>query len=167
MTLSNLVPWRHKKHIPVRKEEQPVFALQNAVNDLFDRFFDQSPMIPSFGDFQMQKDSFVPKVDIRDTDKDIQVSAEVPGLDEKGIDISLSKDTLTIKGEKKSEFEDKKDGYHRIERSYGSFCRTIALPYEVEQDKVEAHYKHGILKVILPKTAKALKSRKKIEVNVT
>ncbi|MCL6582322.1 MAG: Hsp20/alpha crystallin family protein [bacterium] len=152
MTLKHLVPW----YSSPKSQHEPFFALQKEVNDLFERFFAlESPV----------GKSFTPKLDIKETEKDIQVMAEIPGVDEKDIEVTLHNGRLTISGEKKSEIEDKKEGYHRIERTYGSFCRTIPLPDEIDEDKVEATYKKGVLKVVLPKTAKAQEGKKKIKIN--
>jgi HSP20 family protein len=92
------------------------------------------------------------------------VKAEVPGLDPKDIDISLSDGLLTIKGEKKQEREEKEENYHLVERSYGAFTRSIQLPKEVQSDKISASYKNGVLKVTLPKSEEAKKKEVKIRV---
>ena len=98
-----------------------------------------------------------PDIDVSETDKNIEVTAELPGVDEKDVDVSLSDDMLTIKGEKKSETEKTEKDYHLVERSYGSFERVTQLPCEVDADKVKAKFKQGVLKITLPKsqTAKA------------
>ena len=165
MTLRQLIPWEtHNKGVLSKKEDDPMFALQREVNNLFDNFFDGFGLAPTFGKLQKQYDSFVPKVDVKEKEKNFQVTAELPGIDEKDLDVSLTEGTLSIKGEKKSEVEDKKDGYHRIERSYGSFSRLIALPEGIDEEKIEASYKKGVLKVVIPKTEKAQEAHKKIEV---
>jgi HSP20 family protein len=92
------------------------------------------------------------------------VKAEVPGMDAKDISISLTGDVLTIKGEKKQEKEEKEEDYHVVERCYGSFSRSIRLPAEVESGKVEASYKHGILRITLPKSEKVKAKEVKIKV---
>jgi HSP20 family protein len=102
---------------------------------------------------------WTPSVDIEEKDNEIVVRADVPGVSEKDLDVRLENNTLTIKGERKLEKEDKQKGYHRIERAYGSFVRSFTLPAAVDADKVEAHYKDGVLTVTLPKT-EAAKSRK-------
>ena len=91
-----------------------------------------------------------------------------PAVDiiEKNISVTLNKDSLTLKGEKKEEKEDNDKGYHRLERSYGSFCRTIPLPVEIESDKVSASYKKGILTITIPKSEKAIEEKKKIKIAV-
>ena len=106
-------------------------------------------------------------MDVKETDKEIHIIAELPGIDEKDIDVSLSQNTLTIKGEKKSEVEDNKEGYHRVERRYGSFHRSIPLPCEVNDEKIAAHFKKGVLTVQLPKTPQAQKVRKIIHITVS
>jgi HSP20 family protein len=149
------------KSLPARREEYGPFSFfRQEMNKLFDNFlhgFDVEPFEKRFG-------AFSPSVDITETDKEIKVSAELPGMDEKDIDVSLTKDALTIKGEKKEEKEEKKKDYYRMERSYGSFFRTIPLPVEIETEKVKAQFKKGVLTVTLPKTAKAIKETKKISV---
>ena len=85
-------------------------------------------------------------------------------MDEKDIDVSLTRETLTIKGEKKEEKEDKGKDYYKMERSYGSFTRSIPLPVEVDTDKVQATFKKGVLEITLPKTAKAIQETKKVPV---
>ena len=86
------------------------------------------------------------------------------GLDPKDIDISLSDGLLTIKGEKKQEREEKEENYHLVERSYGTFTRSIRIPNEVQSDKINASYKNGVLKVVLPKSEEAKKKVVKIKV---
>jgi HSP20 family protein len=94
----------------------------------------------------------MPLVDVSETDKELMVRAELPGMDPKEIDISLSGNVLTIKGGRKHEREEKKENFHLVERSSGSFSRTLQLPVEVKADKIEASYKDGVLSVKMPKT---------------
>ena len=107
---------------------------------------------------------FSPRTDIKESDKDFRVSAEMPGIDHKDIDVSIHNGILTISGEKKVEKEEKSTDYHHVERSYGCFSRSISLPDYVNTDKIEAMYKNGVLTVSLPKTEKAMKLSKKIDV---
>ena len=112
-----------------------------------------------------------PRVDITQDDQHVTLTAELPGVDEREIDVSLVGDELTIKGEKRSERKDKSESeghvVHRIERSYGSFQRTITVPYEVNPDQVSAQFKGGVLRITLPKPADAAvrKQGRKIDVN--
>ncbi len=92
-----------------------------------------------------------PAVDVSETPEAVTVKAEIPGIDPKDIDISLVGDVLTVKGEKKSEREEKKENYHLVERSYGSFARSISLPAAVNADKIDAKYEKGVLTVVCPK----------------
>jgi len=159
MPKKNLVP--SKKDMPVRREEyNPLGLLRHEINSLFDNFFSGYDIEPFAGRFG----AFSPSIDVKESDKELRVSAELPGIDEKDIEVSLNKDSLTIKGEKKEEKEDKGKDYYRMERSYGSFSRTIPLPTEVDQDKVKADFKKGVLTVTVPKTAKAMKETKKISI---
>ncbi len=133
----------------------PLFSsLQEDMNKMLDNFWRKSSLGMGWS----------PSIDIAETEDDITVKAEVPGLDPKEIDISITGNRLTIKGEKREEKENKEKFYHRIERSYGSFTRTIDLPVPVNVDKVEAKGNHGILEITLPKMEK--EKGKKISVNV-
>jgi HSP20 family protein len=107
---------------------------------------------------------WTPSLDVAETKNQLVVKAEVPGMDPKDIDISLSDGVLTIKGERKQEKEEKEEDYHLIERSYGTFSRSIRLPKEVQRDKISASYKDGVLKVTLPKSEEAKKKEVKIKV---
>ena len=105
-----------------------------------------------------------PAVDLYEEKDDIVVKADLPGMDKDNIEVNLSGNRLTIKGEKKQEEEVKKEGYYRSERSYGSFVRTLELPREVQTDKVKAAFKNGILEIRLPKTEESKK--KEIQVKL-
>jgi HSP20 family protein len=164
MAIRDLIPWkREEKTVPVRREEgHPMQTLQRDMDQLFDEFFKGLDIVP-FRAFEETWDAFSPRVDVAESDEQVQVSVELPGMDEKDIDVSLSHDVLTVSGEKKEEMEDRGRNYYRIERSYGSFQRSIPLPCEVEVDKTEAVYKKGVLTITLPKTAEA-RCRQKISV---
>jgi HSP20 family protein len=131
----------------------PAYRLQRRADRLFDEFvndFGRFGLRP-FGTFDKSASTFNPTLDISETDTEIKVAAELPGLDENDIDISLTQNVLTISGEKKAEKEDEGENYHRIERSYGSFERSVTLSTEVETDQVEAIFKNGVLTIVLPK----------------
>jgi HSP20 family protein len=125
---------------------------------LWDRFFSERPAL------DMLEKSWEPTLDISETKSDLIVKAELPGIDPKEIDISLTGDTLTIKGEKQQEKEEKEENYYRIERSYGIFSRTIKLPVSVQNNKIKASYQHGVLKITLPKSEEAKQKQIKIKV---
>lgn len=156
---------RPRRDIAPKREENIFLSLKEEMDTLFERFFNRFSMMPSnFEEMGREFGDFSPKIDMKESDKEVKIFAELPGLNEKDLDISVSEHSLTIKGEKKKEVEDKKDNYYRMERSYGSFYRTIALPEGVDTNKVDATYKKGVLNIIIPKTAKAIESRKKIAI---
>ena len=109
-----------------------------------------------------------PRLDISETEYELRIAAELPGVEQKDISVTLTGDVLTIKGEKRTESEtksgDKEPTYHRVERSYGSFQRTMNVPYEIDPAKVDAKFKDGVLTVTLPKPAEVQKMAKQIEI---
>ena len=109
-------------------------------------------------------DGFIPKVDIKDEDKEIIVSAELPGMDQKDIDVTVTNDSIRISGEKKHEREEEEKDFYRHERFCGSFDRVIDLPAEVEEDKAEAEFSKGVLTIRLPKSEEAQAKHKKIKI---
>ncbi|NOX90171.1 MAG: Hsp20/alpha crystallin family protein [Calditrichaeota bacterium] len=152
-----------KKNVPVRREDwvSPFYSLQKEINRIFDNFFNELTPSRFFGD---SFGSFMPSVDVKEKDDEFVVTAELPGMDAKDVDISISDDILTLRGEKKEEKEEKEGNYYRRECSYGSFHRDIPLPAEVETDKVEAEFKRGVLTVHLPKKPESQRKAKKIQV---
>jgi HSP20 family protein len=133
----DLVPWR-----PFRE----VSRLRSEMDRLWDDYFG-----PGRRALRPMEEAWLPAVDVSETADKITVKAEIPGMEAKDIEISMVGDTLTIKGEKKAEHEEKEENYHMIERSYGSFSRAMKLPGMVDADKVKATYKNGVLIVVLPK----------------
>jgi HSP20 family protein len=109
--------------------------------------------------------SFVPPVDVYEDENSIQVRLEVPGIDEKDIDIRLENNVLTVHGERKFEKEEKEENFHRIERRYGSFTRSFTLPSTVNPDDVQADYEKGVLKIRLAKRAEAKPKQIKVNIN--
>jgi len=160
MALKDIINFGDKS-VPVKRDEVDPFALlRRRMDDMFEGFLHGFDLRP----FESRSGVFSPSIDVVENDKDIRISAELPGMEEKDIDVSLSRDSLTIKGEKREEKEDKGKGYYRMERSYGSFSRTLPLPSEIDQDKVKATFKKGVLTVTLPKTEKAIKETKRIDI---
>jgi len=147
----DLIQWR-----PFRE----VSRLRNEMDRLWDEYFGAGRRA-----LQPAEEAWLPAVDVSETEDKITVKAEIPGMEAKDIDISMSGDTLTIKGEKKTEKEEKEENYHLVERSYGSFRRAMKLPASVDADKVEATYKNGVLTVILPKKEEV--KPKAIEIKAT
>jgi len=164
MALTNLIPWKRERKVPVKREEShPIETFQRDMNRFFDEFFTRGFGLTPFDRFDEGFEGFSPHVDVVEGDKDITIAAELPGMDEKDIEVSLSQGVLTISGEKKEEKEDKGKNYYRMERSYGSFRRSVALPCEVNADKVAATYKQGVLTITLPKITEG-RERKKIAI---
>ena len=106
----------------------------------------------------------VPAIDMSEDDKAYKISAELPGLDAKDVDVLISGDTLVLKGEKRQEKEEKEKNYYFSERAYGSFQRAFELPAGIDRDKISADFAKGVLTITLPKTPEAQKQQKKIEV---
>lgn len=167
MAIRSLIPWRSREQ-SLERSEDPFFSLQREVNRLFDRFWDE------WDDFGLSRSwvdgttgLFRPKVDVVEDDDEFVVTAEVPGIDEKDIDISIQDGVLLIRGKKEEEKEQEGKERYRYERVYGSFHRSIPLPGEIDDSKVTAQLKNGVLKITLPKTEEAQKSVKKIPVRVS
>ena len=142
-------PWRPFEFEKMRRE----------MDRLWDSFFEGRPAKRG-----REEGEWLPSLDVSETKNELVVKAEIPGMDAKDIDISLSDGVLTIKGEKKQEKEEKEADYHLVERSYGAFVRSVRLPKEVQGDKISASYKDGILKIALPKSEEAKKKEIKIKV---
>ncbi len=144
-----LVPWRPYGEIsPFRKE----------MDDLWSRFFGETPFA------RRLTEEWSPSVDISETEESFVIKAELPGLEAKDVNVSISGDLLIIKGEKKKEEEEKDEHHYCAERYYGSFQRTFQLPTGVHGDKIEATFDKGVLKVTLPRIEEAKK--KEIEIKV-
>jgi len=145
---------RHRKN-----EEHPLVSLRKEVDSLFDDFGN--------GFFSSGNDVSV-RSNVSETDKEFSVTAELPGMTEADVDVSVTGDRIVIKGEKKSEKEERSDEkgreFHRIERTSGSFQRVMTLPFAIDADKVEAVVKNGVLTVTIPKPPEAVENTKKIKV---
>jgi len=140
------------KYNPFETEDLP--AGLRLFSDTVNRLFSDAQVRP-----------WSPAVDIFETENEVVLKADVPDVDMKDIDIRLENGTLALKGERKFENEEKKKGFHRVERSYGTFARYFTLPDTVETDKVKADYKNGVLTVTLPKKEVARPRQIKVEVS--
>lgn len=166
MTLNELLPTRHgRNRIAVRRHEQnnPFGALEKSAGRFFEDFFRDFAIEP-FGSFREWPQAFAPKIDISETENEVVVSAELPGVDKNDVEVSFDGGRLTIKGEKKHEKEVSEDNCRRMERSYGSFQRMLELPCEVDEEKSSAEFKNGILTVTLGKIVQEPEKVKKIEI---
>ncbi len=133
-----------------------VVALQNRVNSLFREMNE--------GDSPLTTASFVPAVDIYEDNKKVVLKLEVPGMEEKDLDVRVENNTLTVKGERKFEKEEKEENFHRIERRYGTFYRAFTLPSTVDSEHIGASYNAGILKLELNKKPEAQPKQIKVTV---
>jgi HSP20 family protein len=143
----------------------PFRALRREIDDLFAGFGDLPTTSRPAGGFMTLR------VDVSETPTELTVKADLPGVEQKDIDITVSGDQLTIKAEKKSEAEEEKDEkgriYHRIERSYGFFQRTMTVPFDIDASKISASFKDGVLTVSLPKPPEVQKQTRRIEVRAS
>jgi HSP20 family protein len=129
-------------------------SLQGDMNRLFDRFFEGRP--------NGTGRRWIPAMDLVETDDHLVLRGDLPGLTEDDVDIEIKDNVLTVSGERKSENEEKGEGYHRVERSFGSFSRSLSLPQGVDAQKVDAQFDNGVLEVRIPKPAEAKPTRVQI-----
>jgi HSP20 family protein len=166
MSVRDLIPWgRSNNQVPTvfrDDDRNPFLSLHREMNRLFDDVFrGLDSRGPSFGALTSFSAAW-PNVEISNSDKEIKVTAEIPGLEEKDLEVLLDDGVLTLKGEKRSEVQDKDKQFS--ERFYGHFERRIPLGIEVEEDKIEANFKNGVLNVVLPKSPKAQSQVKRIAI---
>ena len=158
----NLIPWKSKHERMGKSGELALPTLRHEIDDLIDRFFND-PFSNSLADTFRGWGGGL-RTDLSETDHEVVVRAEIPGVDPKDVEISVTGDMLTISGEKKQEHEEKQRDYHYAERQFGSFHRSIQLPSYVDQDKVDAAFRNGVLTVTIAKKPEA--QPRKIKVNV-
>lgn len=139
----------------------PLVSLQNEIDRAFGDFFESFDMskLPALSNGTM-----VPKADFSESDSGYELAVEMPGVPEKDLNVSVKNGVLTVKGEKKSETEEKKKDYYRAERSYGSYCRSITLPEDADEPKISARYADGVLRIAIPKSSEAKTKSQKIAI---
>lgn len=137
---------------------------QRSMNRMMRDFFSEDPIFQSLAQRETSASGFVPRLDLQDNDDKMLLSAELPGLEDKDIEVSVDRDYLTIRGEKREEKEAKGAGRSLTERRYGAFERTVRLPSIVEKDKISAKFERGVLTVELPKCAEAKREYRKIPI---
>lgn len=159
MRIGPLLPsiWGKNKTAP-----DPFRSLQKEIDRVFEDF-GRGALWP-FGEGGQEMVRLTPSIDVSETDDAIEITAELPGVEEKDVEVTVSEGMLTIRGEKKAEKEEKKKDYHLIERSYGSFRRSVTLPAGIDADRVKASFDKGVLKVTVPKPAEIKAKTKKIAI---
>jgi HSP20 family protein len=146
------LPWK-------KQSDYPLTNFRKNMEQIFEDFIQQNWSVPS----PLGEANFMPRMDVSETEKEIHIHTELPGMTEKDVEVSLEKNVLSIKGEKKQEVEQKNKNFHCLERKYGSFYRSIPLSAEIDAEKIEANFKNGILSIQLPKT-KGKEEAKKIQI---
>ena len=149
-----LIPWKD------RHPARPMETIQREMNRLFDSFFGRGFDIEPFKSIQ----GWEPAVDVTETDDAVVIKADLPGLEEKDIEVNLTGDMLTLKGEKRAEKEAKGENFYHVERTSGVFERSFRLPASVQQDKVSATFKNGVLTIDLPKAEESKSKSVRIKV---
>jgi HSP20 family protein len=152
----SLIPWRRKREdeTAVNRPETSLAHFQDEMDSLFNRFL-RDPWSLDRWASPLAELAAVPNTDLAETEDEISVAMELPGIDPKEIEIDITGNTLTVSGEKRYEREEKKKTYHRTERRFGSFQRSIQLPSSAEADNVKADYKAGVLRITVGKKPEA------------
>ena len=160
MAMTDLIPWKRSNQTLALRQRatDPFGQLRQEIDQMFNSVLGDSRL------FDRGMPSFMPTVEVRESAKAIQVNAELPGLEQKDIEVSMLEGALWIKGEKRQEHEEEEGETYRCERQYGRFERVIQLPAEVDGDNIKATFKHGLLNITLPKTKEAQSSRRVIAV---
>jgi len=170
MTIRDIAPWKWGGLRRWGRDEEPrggFFEQMESLHKEMDRLFQEMSSESFRGSMFPQawgRDLMLPDIDETEDDKAFHISVELPGMDEKDVDITLSERQLTIRGEKKQDKAEEGKDFYRRERNYGSFRRTIELPGDVDESKIKASFKKGVLNIELPKTKEALEKIKHIEV---
>lgn len=186
MDIKKLAPWNWFKKeeeeggatVPVKRTHKeatvaegasfyPIFQLQREMERLFEnafRGFGLSPFMSELFTPLTASGFLKPQVDVGASDKEYAITVEVPGVDEKDVKVEIANNTLTIRGEKKQEKEEKNKNYYRVERSYGSFQRVLSLPEDANQEDIKASFKNGVLTIKMPRKALPKSDVKQIEI---
>lgn len=168
----DIIPWRRKRNDTKLarfngEESNPFLALHREMNQLFDDFFgglETNIARPRNEALRRDIDAWSFNVDVAENEHEVRVVADLPGMEEKDIQVELTNDRLTIKGEKNTERDEQKEDYHLMERSYGSFYRTVPLPAGLEDQQAKARFKNGVLTITIPKSPDAKRPKKQIQI---
>jgi HSP20 family protein len=149
--------------VPSRYTDQ-FQSFRSEMDRLFDSFFGGFPSLTNLRHSLPAAQGLTPALDVKETEKELVVKADLPGIDEKDIQLTIQDGILSLRGEKKTERKDERDNYYVMERSYGSFQRSIRLPDGGNDEEAEAHFDKGVLTITLPKRPEMVKAQKKIEI---
>lgn len=150
-----------KQQSDITRYRDPFAQMRAEMDRLFENFIGRGV----FGTpVQSQVTQLTPSIDVRENEKEIVIDAELPGMNENDVQIVVREGVVSLKGEKKSERDEKKDTYHLVERSYGSFERLFRLPEGVNEEQIKADFNSGVLHVVIPKRPEAIKAEKKISI---
>ena len=155
-----------KGNVPSRYQD-PFQSFRSEMDRLFDSFLGGLPSLTTFRQGLPSAQVMTPALDVKENEKEIVVKADLPGMDDKDIHLTIHNGILSLRGEKKSEHAEERDNYHVMERSYGSFQRSIRLPETIDEDKAEARFDKGVLTITLPKRPEMVSAQKKIEIKGT
>lgn len=144
------------------RSEMPLHSLQQQIDRMVDQAMRNIPSLPEWGDAMTQ--TLRPHLDIKEAANEYTISLEVPGVNKEDVNVEVRNDTIVISGEKKQESEKKDEKFHRVERSYGSFRRTLALPEDAKGDEIKASFKDGVLNLRIPRDKGASKEAKRITI---
>jgi len=164
MKIKDLIPWARKGDTPEGKqqEDHPISSLQREMNQVFENFWGR--FTRNVGDLDWHSGQGEAKSDVVQVDDAVEISVELPGMNMKDIEVSVARDLLTIRGEKRIERQEEKKGYYLSERSYGAIYRAIPLPPGIDADRAEATFRNGVLTIRLPHTPDAQAQTKQIEI---
>lgn len=168
MCAMSLLPFNRGRSVSRRPEEaDPLLALRQEVSRVFDDFF-SGMGLPSFVGLQPASavaTILTPRMDVSESDNEVQIAVELPGIEEGDIAVTLDGDVLTIRGEKATERDEEERDYHIVERAEGTFLRTLRLPFEADPEQVRADFKDGVLMITIPKPKEAQQKSRRIEVH--
>lgn len=139
-------------------------AMRDEMDRMLERFEQGWPGLPNLIARGLGREGMFPDVDVHESEKEIMIEVDLPGVEEKDVSVTMANGVLTIKGEKKSEREQKEENYRVAERSYGSFQRSLTLPETIDENQIEAKFDKGVLKITAQKKPEAVKAEKKIEI---
>lgn len=164
MTIRELLQSGRTSQVPVTRGANPLYALQEEMNRLFGDFFGDYSAPNLYRRGQEPTGAVCPALDVCDNNKSYCITAELPGLNPDDVQITVADGYVTIRGEKRQENKEEREGYYRQERCYGTFQRTVALPDNANLDKAEANYNNGLLSITIPKKAGAESKERRLEI---